>query len=200
MSTFRNPVGPQPSSVYWRRRLVVGLGLLAAILVVVLIFVRPDPGTVSTPDASTTPTDTPTNVVATDVAECLPANVQVVAVTDSDRYDDGRFPLISLTVTNSGSASCLMAVGTDVQVYTITSGSDQIWTSTDCQQSPEPLDYVLEPGVTLSTTPIPWERTRSSSSTCDSDRPAVAADGASYHLSVSVGGVQSAQTKQFLLF
>ena len=34
---FRNPVGPQPPSVYWRGRLVLGLGWLAVIISVVLI-------------------------------------------------------------------------------------------------------------------------------------------------------------------
>ena len=28
MSTFKHPVGPQPSSVYWRRRLIVLIGLV----------------------------------------------------------------------------------------------------------------------------------------------------------------------------
>ena len=37
MSTFKHPVGPQPSKVYWRRRLLVGLGILAVIVVIVLI-------------------------------------------------------------------------------------------------------------------------------------------------------------------
>lgn len=41
MSTLRNPVGPQPPSVYWRRRIMVLLGLIAVIVVVVLIVVRP---------------------------------------------------------------------------------------------------------------------------------------------------------------
>ena len=39
MSTIRTPVGPQPPSVYWRRRLVVLLALIAVIVVIVLIIV-----------------------------------------------------------------------------------------------------------------------------------------------------------------
>jgi len=41
MQSLRQPVGPLPPQVYWRRRLVVGIGLLAVILIVVLILVRP---------------------------------------------------------------------------------------------------------------------------------------------------------------
>lgn len=41
MSSFRDPVGPLPPNVYWRRRLVVGIGLLALIVVVLMIIFRP---------------------------------------------------------------------------------------------------------------------------------------------------------------
>ena len=41
MSTIKHPVGPQSSKVYWRRRLVVGLGLLAVLVIILLIIVRP---------------------------------------------------------------------------------------------------------------------------------------------------------------
>jgi len=93
MSTFKHPVGAQPEKVYWRRRLIVGLGLLAVILVIVLIVVKPGS---NTPAGSTTPTSTPTaesstaatpapTTSAAPVAEgeCDPANVQVTAVTDA---------------------------------------------------------------------------------------------------------------------
>ncbi|MFL0711298.1 MAG: hypothetical protein ACJLS2_00255 [Microcella pacifica] len=48
MSTLRNPVGPQPPQVYWRRRLVVGLGILAVIIIIILIVVRPGAGDTAT--------------------------------------------------------------------------------------------------------------------------------------------------------
>ena len=59
---------------------------------------------------------------------------------------------------------------------------------------------MLEPGVALATTPFAWDRTRSDPATCDAtDRPQVTAAGASYHLDVTINGVASAETKQFLL-
>jgi hypothetical protein len=57
----------------------------------------------------------------------------------------------------------------------------------------------LEPGVAQSTTPIPWDRTRSDPATCTTDRPAVTAGGASYHLKVSLGTLKPETTAQFLL-
>jgi hypothetical protein len=204
MSTFRNPVGPQPSSTYWRRRLMVILGLVAVIVVIVLIAVRPG----STP-AATTDDDKKTNTAAPADSEaaaadpetpCAPGVVTVAAITDAGDYIAGQQPLLSLSVTNTGTTACTFAVGADVQKYTITSGTEQIWTSTDCQAAATPESRVLEPGVALATTPFAWDRTRSDPAACEStERAPVTGGGASYHLAVTINGVESAETKQFLL-
>lgn len=203
MSTFRNPVGPQPSSTYWRRRLMVILGLVAVIVVIVLIAVRPG----STP-AATTGDDKKTNTAAPadsgkaadPETPCAPGVVTVEAITDAGDYIAGQQPLLSLSVTNTGTTACTFAVGADVQKYTITSGTEQIWTSTDCQAAATPESRVLEPGVALATTPFIWDRTRSDPAACEStERAPVTGGGASYHLAVAINGVESADTKQFLL-
>jgi hypothetical protein len=200
MSTFRNPVGPQPNKVYWRRRLVVGLGLLAVILVVVLIVVRPGAGA---PKPAVTPgsTDTPapTGSPSGVVAACKPADITVKPVTDADGYGSSQTPMLSMTLTNRGTKACSMKVGSDVQVYTITSGSDLIWNSADCQTAPVPLVKTLEPGTPISFPAFAWDRTRSDKTTCTAKRDKVAAGGASYHLNVSVDSVKSASSKQFVL-
>ena len=55
-------------------------------------------------------------------------------------------------------------------------------------------------GKALSTTPVPWDRTRSSTTTCTGTRPEVTAGGASYHLGVQLGAAKSAAGgKQFVL-
>jgi len=52
-----------------------------------------------------------------------------------------------------------------------------------------------------SAAPLTWDRTRSSVSTCaDSDRQNAPGGGASYHLSVEIGGIASTQSKQILLY
>ena len=63
-----------------------------------------------------------------------------------------------------------------------------------------PTEVTLEPGVAKSTNPFAWDRTRSSTTTCTGDRPEVSAGGASYHLTVKLGDIESAETKQFLLY
>jgi len=127
--------------------------------------------------------------------------VQVEAITDQGSYDPDENPELSLSVTNTGTVACDLNAGTSTQVFTITSGADVYWTSTDCQTDPADAEVTLEPGVAVATkTPVTWDRTRSSPETCEiTDREAVPGEGASYYLTVSVGGVESASPTQFLL-
>ncbi|CAN5311335.1 hypothetical protein BH11ACT3_BH11ACT3_16830 [soil metagenome] len=208
MSTIRNPVGPQPPAVYWRRRLLLALGILAVIIVIVLIVTRPGAATPTgskTPKPSTGASDTPnpnpsfSSTAGADAAACDPASVQVVAVTDHGSYAADAQPQVSMKITNIGATPCSYDVGTDAQEYIITSGNDRIWSSKDCQTEPTPLVQVLQPGAPLTTTPFAWDRTRSSTSTCTTTRPAVVAGGASYHLGVKLGTSESVETVQFVL-
>jgi hypothetical protein len=85
-------------------------------------------------------------------------------------------------------------------VFTITSGSEVYWKSTDCQTDKVDAEVLLQPGKTISSqAPITWDRTRSDPSTCQSNREQVPAGGVSYHLETSVAGITSAETKQFIL-
>jgi hypothetical protein len=204
MSTIKHPVGPQSSKVYWRRRLIVGLGLLFVIAIIVLIVVRPGSGT-----GQPASTPTPTAAAGTDApaaadaapAGCDPAAVTVEALTDAVTYQPGQKPELSLSITNTGTVPCVINAGTTKQVFTISSGQDIYWTSTDCQSAAADADVTLQPGVPVSsTTPIAWDRVRSNAATCDeSTRTAAPAGGASYHLAVSVDGIASATPKQFIL-
>lgn len=224
MSTFKNPVGPQPGSVYWRRRLVVGLGLLVVIVVIILILVprgsktpassvTPGPSTTTspatapattpaTPAVTTVPTAGATTAPVTGTAAaptCVPADVTVTAITDAASYGASTNPKLSLSLTNIGANPCTIDAGTKVQSYVITSGTDVIWSSTDCQDPGTNLAQVLEPNVPITTTPLAWARTRSDAKACDVTQPKVPAAGASYHLNVAVNGIKSAKSKQFLL-
>lgn len=210
MSTFKHPVGPQPSKVYWRRRLILGLGLLAVILVVVLIIVRPGASdgapapasTTSAPKKTTAPASTsiPTSKTTASGAACDNANVRVEAVTDKSTYAAGELPQLSVAITNTGPSACKIDAGTAQQLFTITSGSEVYWKSTDCQTDTVDAEVLLEPGKTISSqAPITWDRTRSDPSTCQATRQQVPAGGASYHLTTTIAGIQSPETKQFIL-
>jgi hypothetical protein len=196
MSTIRNPVGPQPGTVYWRRRLLVLLGIVAVIVIIILIVVRPGGGK---PVAHNT--TTPHTAVAAPAA-CKPSDVKVIGVTDALSYAAGVNPMLSLSITNTGSTACSFKDGSDQQVYVITSGTEKIWSSKDCQTGAVSATTTLQPGVAVKSTPFAWTRSRSNPAACAATNPPeVTAGGASYHLTVTVSGVTSAKadSPQFLL-
>lgn len=204
MSTVRNPVGPLSPEVYWRRRIVVGVVALAVLIIIVLIIVRPgsgEPIEQPTPAPETSESVEPGDEPAAEgtVSACSASQIDLSPVTDAEVYAADQQPLISLTLLNTGTTACTLQAGSDVQSYVITSGSDRIWGSTDCQEPGVPAEVTLEPGVPLTSEPFAWSRTRSAPDDCDSERVPVVAGGATYRLSVSVGEFESDGDRPFIL-
>ncbi|MGX9346831.1 hypothetical protein [Microbacterium sp. KNMS] len=217
MSQRRRP----SKAVYRRRRLMV---LLLAVLVIggivwfaiaqpwQALFAGPAatpapaatteaPAAATEPSEEPTPTSTPTPTEPAAPGECDPAKLEVVGLADQGEYAADQQPRFSIELTNTGDVDCVLNVGTTTQRFTVTSGADTWWTSTDCQSEPSDMEVTLAAGQTVtSAEPVVWDRTRSSVDTCDSDeRPAAPGGGASYHLEVEIAGVTSKQTTQFLL-
>ncbi|WP_242497817.1 hypothetical protein [Microbacterium protaetiae] len=126
----------------------------------------------------------------------------MTAVTDKTSYASGQDPKLSIELVNDGSQPCTLNVGTSAQVFTITSGDDTWWRSTDCQSEPSDMVVVLDAGQKVSSAqPITWDRTRSTVATCQAkNRPKAGGGGASYHLSVSIGGIDSIDDAIFQLY
>lgn len=118
---------------------------------------------------------------------------------DRTSYGPTEDPQIAMSIKNTGSKDCHMDLGSSQQVLTISSGEEQYWSSKDCQTGGTNQDVTIKAGQTLTTPSIAWDRTRSSASTCDSSRPSVTGGGASYHLSVGVGNLESKESAQFIL-
>ena len=133
---------------------------------------------------------------------CVARDVAVEALTDQDTYGAGQNPQLSIRLTNNGQADCTLNVGTSGQSFTITSGSDVWWRSTDCQTEPSDMVVLLAAGQSVSSAAaLTWDRTRSAVGTCsDTNRQNAPGGGASYHLSVEVGGIASTQSTQLLLY
>lgn len=148
--------------------------------------------------------DSPTpSLSATPVAEpCIERDIDVVPLASKDSYGGDEKPAFSIRLTNNGETDCTLNVGTSAQVFTVTSGSDTWWRSTDCQSEPSDMIVLIEAGQTVeSAAPLVWDRTRSAVGTCDDDtRPRAAGGGASYHLEVEIGGIPSTDTALFLLY
>ncbi|CAG7844292.1 hypothetical protein USB125703_00519 [Pseudoclavibacter triregionum] len=192
------------------------LGLAAIIGVIAWIAIgagaKPElPSIVATPTAE----PTPTGVTAEDLApgpgetsapattapaagqppvtpRCSAPAVTVTAHVDAQSYAPGVQPQLSLTLANAGQTPCVLDVGTAKQVYTITSGSDTIWVSTHCQTEPISQLATLAPGQSLTAPAISWVRERSSTDTCQGERPAAVGGGATYQLVATVDGIASA--------
>jgi len=198
MSSVRNPVGPQPAAVYWRRRLVVLLGLVAVVVIIVLIVVRPGAENAGRETPAPTAAPSTTSAPVSEGDACNPAVIVVEPVTDATSYAPGVQPMLSMSITNTGSVACTFEIGADAQVFSIVSGSDPIWTSTDCLTT-QASEVTLEPNTPLASAPFAWDRTRSSPETCDTSRPEVIGGGATYRLSVKVGDIESADDVPFIL-
>jgi hypothetical protein len=211
-----------PSKAVYRRRRIVFFGglvlLIAAIAVGVWLLIAqpwatadsaPAPKPISTASKTPTPTGTPTESPSPEPtddesapAACRGTDIVVEPVTDADTYPPDAQPQLSISLTNNGSAACTMDVGSATQVFTVTSGEDVWWRSTDCQENPSSMVVTLEAGQTVtSAKPVVWDRTRSDVATCaEENRPRAPGGGASYHVAVSIGGFDSVDSAQILLY
>jgi len=207
MAGWKEPIGSKGKNVYVRRRILVLLGIVALIAAVLLIIFRPGSsgGAATSPDVKV-----PDELVAADQADSADADAEVPAcgdgqlrvlpVTDRSSYAAGENPKLSMTIENVGDEPCAADLGTSGMAFIITSGSDEVWRSVDCQTKPDHRAVILEPTKPLTTETVTWDRTRSSSETCDISREPVIAGGASYHLQVSAGGATGTGSVQFLLY
>jgi len=220
-------MSPRQSAAVYRRRRIVFFGTVIVVLVVLIVLVwtliarswtggdapspapsasAPSPSPSASPSASPSPSPSPspegeTPPPAAETAACTAQDVEVKAVTDAESYAADALPQLSISLTNKSAKDCTINVGTTTQKFTITSGSDTWWRSTDCQQNPSDMINTLKAGTTVtSAAPVTWDRTRSSVDTCGSgDRPKAPGGGATYHLTVSIGGFDSAGSSSFIL-
>ena len=91
---------------------------------------------------------------------CPGASVQVAATTDATSYPAGVSPMLTMTITNSGTEACDVNVGTSQMEFLVTSGSDRIFSSVDCMQASQDLIRTIEPN-SVETAKFGWERLRS---------------------------------------
>jgi len=144
----------------------------------------------------------PTDGETPGIVACTADDVRVTAVADAESYQAGELPKFSISLENTGAEDCTLNVGSSTQSFTVTSGEDVWWRSTDCQEEPSDMIVTLTAGKTVtSAEPVTWDRTRSDVDTCEQEnRPRAAGGGASYHVAVSIGGFDSTATTQILLY
>lgn len=203
----RNRQRPQPKrskSVYLRRR-IIALVVLAALVALVWSLVAGAVSLVQGIFGGGSSTTAGSNAGGT-VAACTADSISVEpVVADSSgnpqaAFDTGINPFFGYRITNVGAKDCSFDVGGKGTFFRVTSGSETIWTSENCDRTALTSTVVtLKPNEPMSSPLSDWYRVKSSSSGCGAEQTPVTAAGASYHLSVEVGGVVSKQTSQFVL-
>lgn len=185
------PSGSLPARVYWTRRAVV---LVVAVAVVVLLVVGVkallggggDDATPDDPAAAAGPSSPPPAEDAEGTPACDPAAVGVDLAADAATYPGGAQPVFTVTLTNTGSAPCLLDAGDAQRQILVTSGSDRIWASSDCP-SADTLKLLLGPAQ-ADTRQVQWDRNRSVEG-CTPDQGA--ARPGTYQAVLTVSGVSS---------
>ena len=164
-----NPIGPEPSVVYWVRR---GAILLVVLTLIIGLFwllgsrgssdsVAPAPVGSSAALASETASPAASGAAASDeavagvVADCPDSAIQVETTTDSSTYAVGTTPRLTLTITNTGTVDCLRDVGPKANELEITSGGYHVWSSDDCNASDKSKIVTLAAGEKVGSS-ITW--------------------------------------------
>ncbi len=167
VSSVVRPVGPQPPGVYWRRRLLLALAVLA-VLALLWLLLRPGSssgGTAApsrspsaTAPTSASPKPSPTKTTAspsastsssptsTGVQPCTASVIGVKIATDKPSYPVGTPVKLTMRITNAGTVSCLRDVGAKANTVLITSGGQPVWSSDDCNPGGEPNVVTMKPG------------------------------------------------------
>lgn len=166
------PVGTQPSSVYWRRRLFV-IGSIVLLLVLIVLTVQAitsgDGGSpaaggtgASVSDPVSTPASTPqasgasptssnqssrsasrSGTASVPPARCVVSDLGVSAVVGKRAYRVGDQPLLELQVTNNGAKPCVQDLADKQVELKVYNGESRVWGSHDCKIQPGNDDMTL---------------------------------------------------------
>lgn len=202
MSSLLNPVGPEPANVYWRRRIIVILGVLVALALVWWLI---SPGGSSAPTASTTspsplPTLTSPTASATasasastspsatvSGAQCADADVAVTVTTAQQTYPTGGPVEFVMKIANNSATACTRDVGPAVNTFTVTSGTFDVWSSDDCTEAGDSQVEEIPAGEAYAVKGT-WDATVTANG-CGAD--ATAAQAGAYQVEATNGALTS---------
>ncbi len=205
MSGLLRPVGHLPARVYWVRRLLVAVVLLALLTALWAwwggrsagdeVVTEPTPSASAEPTAPSSGSPTPTPAPsesgspgASESAECSDAEIAVTVRTDRPTYTSEQNPNFAILVTNTGTRPCARNVGQDALELSVrTAKGDAVWSSDDCSPGGDPDVRTLAPGEAFDQV-VNWPR-RTSQEGCPS--PAGTAPPGQYQLTGRAGTASS---------
>lgn len=165
----KTPSGRQPASVYRRRRITVALiallviGLLAwgVYAAVAALSTGQDAGKEKSTEQVEQNTVAPTAPSsAQPEGMCAPGQIEISASTDQSSYTADKNPVLIMQLKNTSSTECKLDVGTTEQEFLVMSGSDRIFSTTDCAADGEEIILDFKPGQQENAR-FTWQRDRS---------------------------------------
>lgn len=205
-NTNRQP--NRPTAATFKRRRIIALAVLATLIIIIWAAVSAIAswlGATFGGDGTPAPIATDGSSITAGTA-CAPADISIVGIvanaagSSQSAFSSGINPYFGYQITNNSAADCTFDVGALTTFYTVTSGTETIWTSEQCDRTTlTAMPILLKAGQMIPSDLGEWFRVYSSVKGCGSEQNKVTANGASYHLDVSVGGVSAKETVQFLL-
>jgi hypothetical protein len=185
MSSLLRPVGHLPASVYWFRRALVLVVLAVLLFVLLRLFGGGGSGDAQNSAApgpqqnpTTAPPDAPTATSASSSgattkkteqpgkttqpardAECTGSDVRVEVLPANRKIVSGSAVNFVLRLTGV-SQDCKAPLDPGLLSVTVTSGNDQIWTTSQCEQAIPHATLAVAKGKQVVST-VPWNGRRS---------------------------------------
>lgn len=95
-----------------------------------------------------------------ETAGCIEGEVVVTASTAQTTHGPADDPVLVMTIKNAGASECMVNVGTSQQDFSVMSGADRIFSTSDCVQDPTDTEIMIKPGAS-ETARFTWTRVRS---------------------------------------
>jgi len=191
------PVGELPPEVYWRRRIVIITVLVLMVVVIWFLATAPrggpssDEGNTANPTASPEVTTSASPGSTVDVARPCDANdVAITTTPNPNTFPAGSLPVFDVTITMNGLSPCKLTASPETSELLITSGSDRIYSSTDCPNDAtiNTREFILQPDSPDEMFQVTWNRQRSAPGcTTVTSEP----QPGTYHVVLTIQGISS---------
>jgi len=194
-----HPVGPEPASVYWRRRIIVIIGILVVLglLAWLVSLANPNEPTAAPANSeppsdplptltSAAPTTSASPSTSVSGAPCADTDITVSVTTDQQTYSVGGPVEFVMKISNTGAVPCVRDVGTLANTFVITSGGFDVWNSDACSTGDESQEEEIPAGEAFAVKGT-WDGTVTANG-CENATPA---EAGAYQVEASNGDVVS---------
>ena len=194
-----HPVGPEPASVYWRRRIIVIIGILVVLGLLAWLVSLANPNEPTAAPANSEPPSDPlptlTSAAPTTSASpstsvagapCADTDITVSVTTDQQTYSVGGPVEFVMKISNTGTVPCVRDVGTLANTFVITSGGFDVWNSDACSSGDESQEEEIPAGEAFAVKGT-WDGTVTANG-CENATPA---EAGAYQVEASNGDVVS---------